>query len=168
MLMEITNIDSFLAYYKKIKRRTQRLFSYIPPDKIEWTYQEGKFTIGDLIRHLATIERHMYAENVQNKPSLYKGCGIEYAAGYEEVIQFYNQLHEESIQIFAQLKEEDLHKKCQTPAGIDITIWKWMRAMVEHEVHHRAQIYTYLAMLQIETPPLYGLTSEEVASRAVQ
>jgi uncharacterized damage-inducible protein DinB len=38
--------------------------------------------------------------------------------------------------------------------------------MVEHEVHHRSQIYTYLGMLGISTPPIYGLTSEEVRERS--
>ena len=34
--------------------------------------------------------------------------------------------------------------------------------MVEHEVHHRGQIYVYLGMLEVKTPPLFGLTSEEL------
>jgi len=66
--MEITDIQLFLNYYTKIKNRTKRLFEYIPNDKIEWTCQSGKFTIGDIIRHLANIERMMYAENVQQLP----------------------------------------------------------------------------------------------------
>ncbi len=164
--MEITNIHTFLNYYKKVKERTRRLFEYIPPDKIEWTYQDGKFTIGDLIRHLATIERYMYAENAQFKPSRYNGCGIEYAEGYEETIAFYDKMYEESSNIFANLSNDTLQKKCVTPAGIKITLWKWLRAMVEHEVHHRGQLYIYLALLNIKLPPLYGLTSEQVADTA--
>ena len=38
--------------------------------------------------------------------------------------------------------------------------------MVEHEIHHRGQIYMYLGILGIETPPIYGLTSEEVRARS--
>jgi uncharacterized damage-inducible protein DinB len=34
--------------------------------------------------------------------------------------------------------------------------------MVEYEIHHRGQIYIYLALLGVPTPPLYGLTSEQV------
>lgn len=160
--MEINDINIFLNYYANIKKRTKRIFEFIPPEKIEWTYQSGKFTIGDIIRHLATIERYMFAENVQLKPSLYKGCGVNYANGYENVTNFYNQLHKESLEIFSKLEQKDLSKKCTSPAGIEITIWKWLRAMVEHEIHHRGQIYIYLGMLNISTPPLYGLTSEEV------
>ena len=160
--MEIQSLQTFLDYYTKIKKRTQRLFPHIPADKIEWTYQEGKFTFGDLLRHLANIERYMYAETVQGKPSRYQGCGPEYASGYDQVIDYYNQMHQQSMAIFAQLSPEALQQKSITPAGTPITTWKWLRAMVEHEVHHRGQLYTYLGLLNITTPPIYGLTSEEV------
>ncbi len=160
--MELKDINTFLHYYAKIKHRTSKLFAYIPEDKMEWTYQPGKFTFGDIIRHLANIERMMYAENVQQKTSLYDGCGTNYADGYEAVIEFYQEQHAASMAIFSKLTNEDLLKKCKTPAGFEITIWKWMRAMVEHEIHHRGQLYIYLGMLNITTPPLYGLTSEEV------
>ncbi len=70
--MQFTKIEDFLSYYSKVKKRTTRLFACIPPDKIEWSYAAGKFTIGDLIRHLACIERYMYAENVQLKQTFSK------------------------------------------------------------------------------------------------
>jgi uncharacterized damage-inducible protein DinB len=60
-----------------------------------------------------------------------------------------------------------LQRKCRIPDGASITVWKWLRAMVEHEIHHRGQIYLYLAMLEVPTPPLYGLTSEQVRERSM-
>jgi uncharacterized damage-inducible protein DinB len=160
--MTIEDINDFIQYYGKIKRRTQRLFQYIPEDKLEWTFREGKFTIGDQIRHLANIERYMYAETVQQKTSKYAGCGVEYANGLNEVIDYYHSKYQESLAIFKSLSNEDLFRKCKTPANIEITIWKWLRAMIEHEVHHRAQIYLYLSILEIETSPMFGLSSEQV------
>ena len=160
--MVITDIQSFIEYYERIRSRTSRVIECIPPHKIEWTYQQGKFTLGDLARHIACIERYMYGETLMGKPSRYKGCGTEYAEGYENVVQFFDDLHRESMDIFKKLSNDDLQKKCMTPGGHAITTWKWLRAMVEHEVHHRGQIYTYLSMLGVQTPPLYGLTSEQV------
>jgi uncharacterized damage-inducible protein DinB len=37
--------------------------------------------------------------------------------------------------------------------------------MTEHEAHHRGQIYLYLSILGVETPPIFGLTSEQVRAR---
>ena len=79
---------------------------------------------------------------------------------------FVERLHAESMDIFGRLTDEDLQKRCKTPDDAPITTWKWLRLMVEHEIHHRGQVYIYLSLLGVATPPLYGLTSEEVRSRA--
>ena len=104
----------------------------------------------------------MFGENAQCKPSRYPGHGRELADGYDDVIRYLDRMHEESMSIFRALSASDLEAKCATPAGTPITVWKWLRAMIEHEVHHRAQIYMMLGMIGVATPPLFGLTSEEV------
>jgi len=164
--MEIQTIGPFLDYFERVRGRTLKVVEQIPPDRIDWAYREGKFSFADLIRHLATIERYMYAENVQFKPSRYPGHGPELADGYRNVLDFFNRMHAESVEIFGRLSDEDLKKKCVTPGGAPITVWKWLRAMVEHEIHHRGQIYLYLSLLEVPAPPIYGLTSEEVRSRS--
>ena len=165
--MEIQTIQPFLRYFQNIRERTMRVVRCIPPDKLDWSYRPGKFSLGDLMRHLAAVERYMFAENVQGKPSRYPGHGRELADGYENVIAFMERLHAESMEVFARLTDADLQKKCTRPGGGEMTVWKWLRSMVEHEVHHRGQIYLYLGMLEIPTPPLYGMTSEEVRARSL-
>ncbi len=166
--MEVQAADRFLKYFEGIRARTRRVIDCIPPDKIDWTPGPEKFSFADLIRHLAAIERYMFAENAQRKPSRYPGHGPELADGYDEILAYMDQMHAESVEIFGRLSEEDLKMRCVTPAGATITVWKWLRAMVEHEVHHRGQIYFMLGMLGVATPPLYGLTSEEVRANSLR
>ena len=109
----------------------------------------------------------MYAETVAGRPSSYPGCDRSLAPGKDDVIAFMDRLDKESIEIFSALTDDDLKKKCVTPAGVSITIWKWLRAMLEHEAHHRGQIFMMLGMLDVKSQPLYGLTSEEVLARSV-
>jgi uncharacterized damage-inducible protein DinB len=165
--MQILDTSSFCEYFDKIHERTLRVARCIPADKIEWTYRDGKFTLGDLVRHIAAINRHMFAETVAGRPSRYAGCGRDLADGYEEVIDYSERLHRETVHVIRALNPSDLLAKCKTPDGASLTTWKWLRAMLEHEIHHRGQIYLYLAMLGVETPPLYGLTSEQVRDRSV-
>jgi len=165
--METRNVREFLDYYERVRQRTLKVIACIPPEKYDWSYREGKFSLADIIRHLGAIERYMYGENVQQKPSRYPGHGKELADGPENVREFFKRVHAESMEIFGRLTDSDLEQKCVTPGGTPITIRKWLRAMVEHEIHHRAQIYTYLGMLGISTPPIYGMTSEEVRERSL-
>lgn len=161
-----TSLEEFLNYWRKIRGRTRRLLRCIPPEQIDWTYQDGKWSLGDLIRHLAALERWMFAENAEGRPSLYDGCGPELADGHDEVMAYWERLGEETEAILAGLGGERFAEKCTTPGGSEISVWKWLRAMVEHHVHHRGQVYLYLALLDVPTPPLYGLTAEQVEDRS--
>lgn len=163
--MEIRDRQTFLNYLDSTHARTRRVIERVPAADLEWAPAPGKFSFGDLIRHLACIERWMYAETVQGRPSLYAGHGRELADGLADVLAFYDRLHAESRESFASLTPEQLTGKCVTPAGTPITTWKWLRAMFEHEAHHRGQLYLMLALRGVTAPPLFGLTSEEVVAR---
>lgn len=166
--MHITSTTDFLTYWQKIQARTRRVVCCIPPERLEWSPREGMWTLGDLARHLVALEREMFAENVHGRPSRYQGCGEELASGYQEVLAYFDRVGAETGALIGELDDQRLQERCETPGGASITVWKWLRAMVEHHVHHRAQIYTYLSLLGVETPPLYGLSSEEVAERSVR
>ena len=154
---------AFVDYWKKVRARTVRVLDRLPPDDLEWTHLPGKYTFGDIFRHLAGIERYMYGETVQHRPSTYPGHSAALAAGPEAVRAYVDRCHAESVEIFEALTPDDLRSKCGTPAGTPITVWKWLRAMVEHEAHHRGQLYLMAGMRGISVPPLYGMTEEEVA-----
>ena len=160
--MEITTIKPFLDYYEKVRERTMNVILVVPPDQLDWAYMPGKFTIGDMIRHIAAIERYMFAETIAGRKSAYHGCGKELADGYDTTVAWFNELHRQSLEIFSRLSDEDLQRKCMTPGNAEMRVWKWMRLLVEHEIHHRGELYIYLNLLGVRTPPMYGLSAEEV------
>jgi uncharacterized damage-inducible protein DinB len=158
----------FLSYFDKVRERTLRVARVIPPERLEWSWSEGRFTFGDILRHLGAIERWMFAENARLLPSLYPGHGRELADGWDQTFAYLARMHAEALAIFRALSPEDWQRRCTTPGGTQLAVWKWLRSMVEHEIHHRGQLYVYLAMLGVPTPPLYGLTSEQVQARSVR
>lgn len=166
--MEIVSTRSFLDYWGKVHGRTRRLLDHLPPEHIDWTYGAGKWTVADLVRHLAALERLMFVENAYGRKSLYVGCGPDLADGYDAVVAFFDRLNGETVDLLSRLPDERLSERCETPGGASLPVWKWLRAMVEHHCHHRGQLYLYLAQLGVTTPPLYGLTAEEVEARARQ
>jgi uncharacterized damage-inducible protein DinB len=164
--MRIDSAAEFTDYWRGVRKRTTRVVEQIRDEDLEWTYAPGRWTIGDIVRHLAGIERDMYAENVSGRPARYPGRDRQLADGLAEVRAYHDRKHEEAVEIFAQLTPEQLAGKCQTPAGTPITTWKWLRAMVEHEAHHRGQLYLLLGMRGVKVPQIFGLTEEEVKARS--
>ena len=156
--------QEILQYIERVPDRTRKVVVLIPREQIEWTYAEGKFTLGDLVRHLAAINRWMFAENASLRPSSYPGHARALAEGYDALLAYFDAMYAEQMEI---LRNADFTARCATPGGAELPVWKWLRAMTEHEIHHRGQIYMYLAMLGIPTPPIYGLTEEEVHRRSM-
>lgn len=128
----------------------------------------GKFTFGDMIRHIAAIDRYMLLETVAGRKSAYKGCGKELADSYENVIKYSNNKRDESLEIFSSLSAEDLSHKCKTFGEAEIVLSKWLRIMVEYEIHHREQLLIYLNLPNVKTLPIFGLTSEEKKQLSVK
>jgi len=88
--VQIRTAGEFLDYWDSVRARTRRVVACIPPERLEWTHRDGAFTLGDLVRHLAAIERYMYAETVAGRPSRYQGCGRDLADGFPAVLEFFD------------------------------------------------------------------------------
>src|SRR6266403_2799871 len=123
--MEIVSIEPFLHYFESVRERTMRVARCIPGDKIDWTYAPEKFTLGDILRHLAVAERYMWAENAQGHPASYTTHGKELADGLENVLAFMERLHAESIAIFSKLSSRARSSSAaisRTPGNAPITV----------------------------------------------
>ena len=66
-------------------------------------------------------------------------------------------------------------RRCSTPRleepirdleGQTMRLWRFLMAMVEHEVHHRSQLDCWLAEARATPPQLYGYRMEDVTARA--
>lgn len=165
--VEITSISSFTAYFESVRARTRRVAGMIPPDEIEFRPRDGMFSAGDIVRHIAGTERYLFVENALGRPSAYPGHEEELAPGLDNTLRYLDRLHEDSLALLSHLSPADLAGRCTTVAGVGITTWKWLRAMVEHEIHHRGQLYVLLALLNVPTPPLYGLTEAQVREHSI-
>lgn len=108
----------------------------------------------------------MWAENARLRPSRYPGHGQELARGKAAVLAFLDEMQEAAAQIIAGLHDADLARACTTVGGAELPVGRWLERMIEHEIHHRGQLYEMLGRLGVQTPPLYGLTEPEVKARS--
>lgn len=165
--MELTRIEPFLSFLKSVRKRTRALTACIPEDRLEWRPTPSQFSAGDLVRHIAAAERWMYVENVMGRPSVYPGHGPELAADVSACLEYLDQTHEESRGLLATLTPDQIQGPCTTVAGAEVPVWLLLRVMLEHEIHHRGQLYTVLGTLGVERPSLFGLTEADVIAGSV-
>ncbi len=106
--MEIENVEAFLPYLESVRRRTRAVAECIPEDRLEWSPGRGRFTPGDLVRHIAAAERWMWAENVQGASIPICGSRAQAGGTKEEVLELLDRLHAGSADIIARLTPEHL------------------------------------------------------------
>lgn len=160
--MEIKTIESFLSYLERTRQATKRVIQAIPPEKFDFTYMPGKFTIADLVRHIAAIECYVFANIAVGKAPAYKGCGKELADGYEAIMQYFDDRHEESIAMFKSLTDADLSKKINALNGAEMELGNFLRALLMHEIHHRGAICIYINLMGLESPSILGFKEKDV------
>src|SRR5881394_382438 len=112
--MEVIRVAPFIEYLDRVHQRTRRIVDVVREEDLEWQAGPGRMTPGELIRHLAGIERCMYAENVHGRPAAYPGHSRTLAEGAAATRAYYDRLHAESRALFAQLTDARLLEKCET------------------------------------------------------
>ena len=140
--MEIRDLSTFLDYLTSVHKRTRRVIECIPEKDVEWSPAPGKFSFGDIVRHLAGIERWMYAETVQGRPSQYRNHGRELADGLGNVIAYYDKLHDDSKAIGflldvldgSYVRIEDLKDEIEEAyTALDYPVFESSRIIAKHD-----------------------------------
>ncbi|MHB9144605.1 MAG: DinB family protein [Symbiobacteriia bacterium] len=161
----ITSMASFLDYFEGVRKRTLSFLRRIPPNQMNFTPHPGKFTLGDLIRHLASVEA-MYARALLGGDWTYEGHGPEHGATLEEALAYLDRQHRLAVAQLQAAPDGILETKRPTLHGYPVRVWHLLMAMAEHEVHHRSQVSQYLVALGLEAPQVFGLKIEEVAQES--
>lgn len=160
----LRDIDEFVRYFDGVRRRTLNYVRTLPPDRVDWAPRSGEFTCGDIIRHLAAAEA-MFVGVVVDGRWRYSG----HADGPRDLDALLAQLdavHTASMDRLRGLPPAALDEPRPSLQGPPAKAWRWLMALVEHEVHHRSQLAVYLADMGVAPPQIYGLGVEDVIALA--
>ena len=160
----IRDIHSFIRYFDGVRRRTLAFARAIPAERIDWAPRDDEFSFGDLLRHLAAIEKISVQAVVSGRWGAYPGHGPRLAPDLESAIAYLDATHAEAVELLAGLPDETLDQPRQALTGQPLKAWRLLMAMLEHEIHHRSQIASYLATLDVEPPQIYGLHVDDVVA----
>jgi len=160
----IRDIPGFIRYFDGVRRRTLAFARAIPPERIDWAPRPGEFTFGDLLRHLAAIEKISIQAVAAGRWGVYPGHDPDLAPDLESAIAYLDAVHAEGVSLLSALPDEILDQPRTDLTGQPLKAWRLLMAMLEHEIHHRSQIASYLAGLGLEPPQIYGLHVDDVAA----
>lgn len=162
-----TNISqALLPEFDQEMAGTRKTLERIPMDKYDWTPHSKSFNMGKLATHVAHLPGWASMTVATNELDLSQPFEQPQPKTTEELVALFDQSAAEARSAIAGVSDEDLMKPWTLRMGdkVIFTMPKIavIRGMVmNHIIHHRAQLTVYLRLNDIPVPGLYGPSADE-------
>jgi uncharacterized damage-inducible protein DinB len=150
---------------------TRKTLERVPDDKFSWKPHEKSMTLGALATHLSHIpswtKNTFEAEELDLAPPPGQPAPrLEQAKSTAELLETFDKHVAAGRAALESAADESWQRKWSLRMG-DKTIFTLPRAAVmrgfvmNHMIHHRAQLGVYLRLLDVPVPSIYGPSADE-------
>jgi uncharacterized damage-inducible protein DinB len=147
--------DLFLKNKEVVRRRTREVVSLLRPEHFDWRPVEGALSVGQMLRHLWVSEQGVRRVALVGDFSYYETRipqGLFAILGtprtLEEEVADLERTHAETLRQVATCSQELFEvERVHEGFGFRRKVYVVLLGIIEHEIHHRAQLMTYLRML---------------------
>lgn len=144
---------------------TNRLFEIIPDDKLTWRPHAKAKSLGELAMHIAVLPGNVAALGVED---IHEFAGIPQdpeAENRAQIQAIFAESLEKAKEIVRSTDDENAVKELQLVSGGKTLfaaprIGFWRTVLLNHNYHHRGQLSTYLRILDVPLPSVYGPSAD--------
>lgn len=155
-------MEALVAFVGGVHARTDEVVAILRDEDLRWRPAPGEFSAGEVALHIAAARR-MNIASIRGEGSAYRGHTLPSDA---TAVSVRAAVLRASKKVIAGLHDTDLAAVVQAITGAPIPAWRLViSGLIEHEVHHRSQLCSYLAALGRPVPPLFGLHAEQLPAR---
>jgi uncharacterized damage-inducible protein DinB len=145
----------FLKQKEAVRARTRQTTSLLREDEMGWRPVPGALSVGEMIRHMWVSEEGVRRVALEGDFSYYEKRipqGLDAVVGkprtLAEELESLEKVHAETLALVARFPLERWEElRVHEGFGFKRKIAMILFRMNEHEVHHQAQLMTYLRML---------------------
>ncbi len=159
--------ESLIAELQHESASTRKMLERAPEKSFAWKPHEKSMTLGRLAMHLAEIpmwtDATLLKDELDFARSDYKP---QDATSTSELLKFFDDNIIKSMETLKNTSDEEFMKNWTMRNGDEIYFTMPKIAVVRsfvmnHSIHHRAQMSVYLRLLDIPLPGMYGPTADE-------
>jgi uncharacterized damage-inducible protein DinB len=153
--MKMTLQQFFLKQKEAIRARSRDVFAMIRPEDMTWKPEKGALSMEELLRHLWVSEEGVRRCALEGDFKYYEirvPQGLHAVMGapgsLENELENIERVHAETVRAVGNLPESALdEERAHAELGFRRKVVVMLFGINEHEIHHRAQLMTYLRML---------------------
>jgi hypothetical protein len=169
--------EFFLKQKQSHRKRTDEVLALLLPEHMAWKPESGALSVGEMLRHLWVSEEGVRRVALDGNFAYYEtripqglGAVLGVPGTLEEELLNIERVHRGTLAAVASLPE-DLFEKERVNEGFGFCrkVSVILFGLNDHEVHHRAQLITYLRMLGRPAPePSRNQTNSYFISRTFE
>ena len=163
-------IESYLPEFDREMAGTRKTLERVPDDKWDWKPHEKSTPMGELAAHLTNIALWtnyvLEKESIDLVPGGKPLPGAEQSQSQSELLKYFDEGVAKARNLLNGASDEDLRKSWTLVAnGRTIRTMPKMGALrgfiMNHLIHHRAQLGVYLRLNDLPVPSIYGPSADE-------
>lgn len=155
--MEKKVIMGMLEYFDKVQKVTLKAIKLIPEDKLDFKPCPEVMSIKELVCHIYKSEK-VFADGAKKgviSEDDFKKTTCE-AKSIDDLIKYAKKVHQNTNRIAKKLTPTQIKKNVKVFWGDQFPAWICFSSIYDEHWHHRGQLFTYLRLLGIKPPDLYG------------
>jgi uncharacterized damage-inducible protein DinB len=137
------------APWSRMNQSIMDLVDYVPADKVDWSPRDDLFNFRGIFAHIA-IARQNWLSGIVKDGQEFDIMTVLSDLGTPEAVKKHLQTSWERLEKF--LSDADALNATYDDEGTEVSGHWVAYHLLEHDVHHRADIFHYLALLGIEHP----------------
>ncbi|HUV30425.1 MAG TPA: DinB family protein [Acidobacteriota bacterium] len=152
--MDTTGGETLAEFSRAVRESSLKRLRTVPDGMENWRPTPEAMSFADLAQHLCDADKWLFSmlrlkdlTPTRGKAGL---ADVENRSRYLRLLEALEQTGQQRADMLAGLSEGDLSEKIYDERfGAEVTAW-WiiMRGNLDHEIHHRGQIATYLRIIQ--------------------
>jgi hypothetical protein len=152
--------DIFLKQKEAIHKRTIEILGMVRPEHMDWRPEKDALSIGEMLQHLWVSEEGVRRVALQGDFAYYEiriPKGLHATLGprgaLDENLANIARVHRETMAAVAACPAAVFEEeRARAELGYRRKVWAILLGINEHEIHHRAQLSTYLRLLGTPVP----------------
>lgn len=150
---------------------TRRMLERVPDDRLDYRPHEKSYTLLELASHIANLPNWATMTLESTELDLERPFDWQPPTSTDELLAEFDRTSAEARTALDAATAEDLTVPWTLRSG-DHTIFTMPRAAVlrsfvlNHLIHHRAQLSVYLRLLDVPVPGMYGPSADDQAAMA--
>jgi uncharacterized damage-inducible protein DinB len=159
--------EVLLMEFEREADKTRKMLERVPLEKSDWKPHEKSFTLGRLASHVAELSSWVDVTLNQDELDFSK---MDYkpvvAETTEELLKIFDDNREKAVKTLKEANDENLMSDWTMRDGDTVfftapKIGVLRDFVLNHTIHHRAQLGVYLRMNDVPLPQTFGPTADE-------